>query len=126
MKKGFTLVELIIVIVIIGVLAAIALSQYTKVVEKSRASEARLVLGTLRTAEIGEYKENDAYAAVSDLGVGAPDGVCQDSHYFSYACDTDGFCTATRCTTGGKNPNGTFAWTKALDIAGSWSGTAGY
>ncbi|MDD5130223.1 MAG: prepilin-type N-terminal cleavage/methylation domain-containing protein, partial [Candidatus Omnitrophica bacterium] len=45
MKKGFTLVELIIVVIIVGILASIGLTQYNKVVEKSRAAEARMILG---------------------------------------------------------------------------------
>jgi len=125
MKKGFTLIELIIVIIIVGILASIGLTQYNKVVEKGRGSESRMILGTLRSAEIAEYNENGAYVAVASLGVGAPTA-CTSTHFFSYACATDGSCTATRCTAGGKPQQGTVAWTKTLDIAGAWTGTAGY
>ena len=128
MKKGFTLVELIIVIIIVGILASIGLTQYNKVVEKSRAAEARMILGTLRSAQIAEYNENGNYVTVAGLGVGAPDGTCLSTHFFSYACATaTGTCTATRCTgAAGKPQGGTTAWTKALSIAGTWTGTAGY
>jgi len=125
MRKGFTLVELIIVIIIVGILASIGLSQYNKVVEKSRAAEARMILGTLRSAQIAEYMENGAYVVAASLGVGAP-AACASTHFFSYACTTDGTCTATRCTTGGKPQDGTTAWTKSLTVAGVWGGTAGY
>jgi prepilin-type N-terminal cleavage/methylation domain-containing protein len=125
MKKGFTLVELIIVIIIVGILASIGLTQYNKVVEKSRAAEARMILGTLRSAEIAEYYENGSYVVATSLGVGAPSG-CQSTHYFSYACTTAGTCTATRCTASGKPSQGTTAWTKSLTIEGVWGGTAGY
>ena len=127
MKKGFTLVELIIVIIVVGILASVGMTQYTKVVEKGRAAEARMVLGTLRSAEISEYTENGAYVVVGSLGVSAPES-CLSTHFFSYACVAGtGACTATRCGVGaGKTPGFATAYTKTLDISGTWTGTAGY
>jgi len=125
MKQGFTLIELIVVIIIVGILAAVGMTQYTKVVEKGRAAEARVVLGSLRTAEIAEYNENAAYLAVANLGVSAPT-TCATTHYFSYSCATaTGTCTADRCAAAGKTPNAT-TYNKTLNVDGVWGGTAGY
>ncbi|MDD5116471.1 MAG: prepilin-type N-terminal cleavage/methylation domain-containing protein [Candidatus Omnitrophica bacterium] len=127
MRKGFTLIELIVVIIIVGILASVGMTQYTKVVEKGRAGEARLILGSLRTAEIAENMENGAYTTLSGLGVSAP-AACTSTHYFSYSCSsTTGTCTATRCTgTAGKTPGASASYTKTVSVAGTWGGDAGY
>lgn len=53
-KKGFTLIEVLVVVLIIGILATIAFPSYTKAVEKSRAREAVQVLSTI---SLGEQRE---------------------------------------------------------------------
>lgn len=70
MKKGFTLLELLIVIVIIGILAAIATPQFFKAAERARAAEGVNILGVIRSAQIRYYAEHACFTGnISDLDV---------------------------------------------------------
>lgn len=62
-KKGFTLIELIIVVIIIGVLAAIAAPLMSSNVTKAKKSEAVAALGAIRTAARLYNAENSAWPA---------------------------------------------------------------
>jgi prepilin-type N-terminal cleavage/methylation domain-containing protein len=128
MKRGFTLLELIVVIIILGILATLGFTQYTKMVEKGRTAEARVVLGALRKAQIAYWQEYGVYGgAVSNLIVDAPTS-CASTHYFNYASVNTGISTATRCTGAGsgKTPGAMTGYSITLDVPGSWSGTGGY
>lgn len=61
MKKGFTLVELLVVVLIIGVLSSIALPLYTNAVERSRAAEGRIGFRALCDAVERYYLLNGNY-----------------------------------------------------------------
>jgi len=121
-EHGFTLIELIVVIIIVGILAAVGMTQYTKTVEKGRTAEAYSVLGLGMRLQFSYYLENGVYGRHdSDLdtiglsSVPACNGgsgcyTCSNtSYYFNYYCrlpeDGGPRCVAYRCTSGGKVPN---------------------
>ena len=60
-SKGFTLIELMIVVAIIAILAAIAIPNYLRYAMKSKTAEATTNLGAIRTGETAYYAENDVY-----------------------------------------------------------------
>ena len=86
MKKGFTLIELLVVVLIIGILSAIALPQYEKAVERTKVSEARIILKSLRDnqklciLEFGsDYRcEDDSF--FSNLTIEMPTAKTTDHH----------------------------------------------
>ena len=58
-KKGFTLIELMIVVAIIGILAAIAIPNFLKFQAKSKMSEAKTNLGAIYTGQISYFGEQN-------------------------------------------------------------------
>ena len=100
---GFTLIELVIVILVVSVLAGIAIPLYQAVPERSRATEAVATLGLVRQAmreyyaEYGTYRHTgftDGARVTVEGALGLSDGYLL-GRYFSSACYTfDGKPTA--------------------------------
>ena len=65
-QKGFTLIELMIVVAIIGILAAIAIPNFLQYQMKSRQSEAKTNLQAIKTSEVAFQAERGCYIGIQN------------------------------------------------------------
>ncbi|MEE8448345.1 MAG: prepilin-type N-terminal cleavage/methylation domain-containing protein [Thermodesulfobacteriota bacterium] len=73
-QKGFTLIELMIVVAIIGILAAIAIPNFLKFQAKAKQSEAKTNLKAAFVAEKAHFAEKDTYDVFSVIGFAPEQG----------------------------------------------------
>ena len=91
-SKGFTLVEVMIVVAIIGILSAIALPNYTNYVKRGKAVEATTTLADLKVKMEQFYQDNRTYVGTPWC---TPSGAVK---YFTYSCTTAATATAYTIT----------------------------
>jgi type IV pilus assembly protein PilA len=110
-NKGFTLIELMIVVAIIGILAAIAIPNFMTYQAKARQSEAKIALGGIFTSATAFGAENNSFVAPNEAALGyAPSGTPRYSYWYGFGPTLTGTGTAGRITAsasvavGGCNP----------------------
>jgi prepilin-type N-terminal cleavage/methylation domain-containing protein len=112
-RRGYTITEILIVVVILGALATMIIPRYTGQSERGYVAEAVAMLGSIRQAEVAYQLENGAFTTtLANLDIDTT-----SSTKFTYAVSAANASTATR-TGGSYNGN-----TIILDNAGNWSGT---
>jgi prepilin-type N-terminal cleavage/methylation domain-containing protein len=139
-QKGFTLAELLIVVVILGIMGAIAVPRYYKQKEKAVVAEAVTMMAAIRQGERAFRLESPTNAYIEmPQTVGEDWGVIgldePDNARFSYTVSAGGLITATRLplTPGStcaqnlaKVPQAYNGCTITLDSTdGTWGGVAG-
>jgi len=124
-NKGFTLIELMIVVAIIGVMSAIAFPSYDSYMKKSRRADAKVGLSKLADKQERFYLQNNTYTN-SFAAAGLNTSNASEEGYYSFAISSadlvsgfiitatagssqandTGCTTMTLSSTGAKEPNG--------------------
>jgi len=132
-RKGFTLIELIIVVIIVGILATLAIPQYTKAVERARWGKAKHALGLIINAEkmlageTGSFLQvNQGAGPLNDSALGSYvelNDVDNDTDWIYYT-QLNNPPGGTTCEAVAMRRSGTYKdrWI-ALDNTGAWRGT---
>ena len=127
-SKGFTLVELMVVVIIVLVLAGIAVPVYIHYIQEGKKSEGYAVIDSIVSGALVYFQKNDKYTGGTIDNWLARDDA-DNAVYFDYAItDADGIgfvVTASARDTVGLPDNGEIVWTHRDADAGAGSAGTG-
>jgi type IV pilus assembly protein PilA len=103
-SRGFTLIELMIVVAIVGILAAIAIPNFLTYQAKSKQSEAKVNLGAIFTSESTFFSENSIYSDNYKAIGWQPIGTAKQVYSYGLGAGTTA-CAVTGSATCGLWPN---------------------
>jgi type IV pilus assembly protein PilA len=127
--EGFTLVELMVVVAIIGVLSAVAIPNFKKYQAKSKTSEAKLQLSAMYTAQQSFYSDYDTYAVCLEfMGYNPVNEVAQRIYVTGFGTgSTIGTGIAAILTANGATGcTNTLAAARSIFPAGKTTGSAAF
>jgi type IV pilus assembly protein PilA len=105
-SQGFTLIELMIVVAIIGILAAIAIPNFMTYQAKARQSEAKVSLGAMFTSATAYQAENNTFVVPNAAALGyAPSGSPKYSFWYDFGGTVTAISGSNTATVGGCNQN---------------------
>ncbi|MCS5712498.1 type IV pilin protein [Candidatus Berkiella aquae] len=80
-SKGFSLMELMVAVVIVGILAAIAYPAYTDYINRTRRADGKAALLNMAIYMEHYYTENNSYTGATVTGIGLTNASSQEGYY---------------------------------------------